>query len=306
MNRLRHSYAGHLRSMQLSSTQLFVFVEGKQSDPYFYARICESIPQFHVSYEICMARQLPEATGGKQALVNFFSFLRQKKMLVSSLGDRKTACIFLLDKDVDDLQRRQRHSQYVVYTEHYDIENYIFMHGDLLTGAASAASVDPARLRDELSDAPRWCLRVARLWREWISLCLRLMEDVVPCEANYRVVSRVQARPCGPTDARRHAALIRDVARRCGLTVKIFRQRLATTSRKVDRYFARNQHHRIFKGKWFAVVLADDIDRIMAGLPYNSNGLAGRLTSSVSATLDFTEPWAEHFRTSIRDVAEML
>ena len=180
------------------------------------------------------------------------------------------------------------------------------MHGNLLIGAASAASVDPARLRAELCDAPRWCLYIARLWREWISLCLCVLEENISCEANYRVVSRVQTRPCGSTDARRYATLTRDVARRCGLTTQVFRQRLSATARKVDKYFARDQHHRIFKGKWFATVLSDDIDRIMAGRPYNNSHLGSRLTSSIATTLDFTEPWADYFRTPIRDVIAML
>ncbi len=306
MDRLRHSYAGYLRLMQQSSIDLFVFVEGKQSDPYFYASICASIPDLHVRYEIYIARQLPGATGGKQALLNFFSFLRQRKALVSSLRGKTTTSIFILDKDLDDLQRKKKRSQHVVYTEYYDVQNYIFMHGNLLTGSASAASVDPARLSAELCDAPRWCLRIARLWREWLSLCLCVLEENISCEANYRVVSRVQKRPCGPTDARRYATLTRDVARRCGLPVALFRQRLSATTRKVEKYFARGQHHRIFKGKWFATVLADDVDRIMAGRPYDNSRLASRLTGSVAATLDFTEPWADHFRNPIRNVTAML
>ena len=116
----------------------------------------------------------------------------------------------------------------------------------------------------------------------------------------------MQTRPCGPTDARRYATLTRDVARRCGLTAQVFRQKLSATARKVDKHFARGQHHRIFKGKWFATVLSDDIDRIMAGRPYDNSRLGSRLTSSVTTTLDFTEPWADHFRNPIRNVIAML
>ena len=76
MSRPRHSYAGQLRLMQLSASDLFVFVEGKRSDPYFYAGIVASVPELHARYEICTARQLPGETGGKQALLSFFSFLR--------------------------------------------------------------------------------------------------------------------------------------------------------------------------------------------------------------------------------------
>ena len=306
MNRLRHSFKGHLRFMQLSSTNLFVFVEGKQADPFFYSGICRSITDISFRYEICTAQQLPGATGGKNALFKFFSFLRQSKKLVSSLGSQGTACIFFLDKDVDDLQHTKKRSQHIVYTEHYDVQNYIFMHGDLLNGAASAASVDPARLRTELSDAMGWCLRIARLWREWISLCLYALEKKISCVTNYKVVSRVQTRPCGHTDASKYDALVRDVAINNGQPEADFRQELESTRKKVDKYFDRGQHHRLFKGKWFATVLADDIARIMVGLPHDSNGLASRLTNTVAATIDFTEPWAEHFRTPIRDVVGML
>ena len=97
-------------------------------DPFFYAGICESIADLQLRYEIFIARQLPGSTGGKQALLNFFAFLRRSKALVSSLGGQR-ACIFFLDKDVDDLQRKKKRSQHTVYTEHYDVQNYIFIHG---------------------------------------------------------------------------------------------------------------------------------------------------------------------------------
>jgi len=108
MNRLRHSYEGYLRSMQISSTELFIFVEGKQSDPYFYARICETVPGLGSRYEVCQAEQLPGDTGGKQSLLSFYDFLRKQKMLVSSLGGQRTASMFFMDKDLDDLQHRKK------------------------------------------------------------------------------------------------------------------------------------------------------------------------------------------------------
>ena len=304
MSRLLHSFKGYLRSMQLSSTDLFVFVEGKQSDPYFYARICETVPGLDSRYEIRLAQQLPDSAGGKQTLLGFFTFLRKRKELVSSLGGQRTICIFFVDKDVDDLQRKKKRSPHLVYTEYYDVQNYIFLHGDLLTGTASAASVDPARLSVQLSNASEWCLRAAKLWREWISICLRMLEDGISCEANYRVASRVQARPSGPTDAKLYATLTHTIAHRASLPVAVLRQQLTTTTEKVDRYFSQSLHHRIFKGKWFALILADELDRIMAGQPYDNNGFAKRLPSSIAATLDFREPWADYFRNAIQSVTE--
>jgi len=306
MSRLYHSYSGQLRSMLVSSTDLFVFVEGTQGDPFFYAGICRSIPNLKIRYEIYMARKLPESSGGKQALLRFFSFLRERKMLVSSWKGKKTTCIFFLDKDLDDLQKKKKRSLHVVYTQHYDICNYIFMHGNLLIGAASAASVDPGMLTAELNDAKSWCLRIARLWQEWISFCLRVVEDGIQCQANYGMPSQVQERLCGCTDKNKLATLTHGVAHRCGLPVKEFQERLATTSKKVDKCFSRGHHHRIFKGKWFAVALADEIDRIMAGQMYANKNLASRLTSSIATTLDFTEPWADHFKNPILNIIAKL
>ncbi len=223
MARLLHSFAGYIRSMQVSSTNLFVFVEGKQSDPYFYGGICGSTPGLDSRYEIRLAQQLPGGAGGKQALLGFFAFLRKRKELVSSLGGQKTTSIFFVDKDVDDLQRKKKRSPHLVYTEHYDVLNYIFLHGDLQRGAASAASVDPARLNVQLRDGAEWCLRTAKLWRDWISICLRMLEDGISCAANYRVASRVQARPSGPTDAVLYATFTSTIARRAGLAVSALR-----------------------------------------------------------------------------------
>lgn len=306
MNRPRHSDAGQLRLMQMSESELFVFVEGTQTDPYFYAELCASIPELEGRYEICPALQLPGGTGGKSALLSFFSFLRRKKALISGSDGDRTTCIFFLDKDVDDLMRTMKRSQHVIYTEHYDVQNYVFMHGNLLIGAASAASVDRAKLRAELNDAPRWCRHIVEQWREWITLCLCVLENQIRYEANYGDASPVQTRPCGQTDPTRYAALIQNLARRCELTVAGFKKQLAATTRKVDKYFAAGQHHRIFKGKWFATILADDIDRVMGARPYHSNGLVSRLGSAVSATLDFTEPWTDHFKDPIRNVTAVL
>lgn len=305
MARLLHSFAGYLRSMQVSSTNLFIFVEGKQSDAFFYACICKSIPDLQSCYEICQAQQLPGGAGGKLRLLSFFTFLRKRKKLISSLGGQRTVCMFFVDKDVDDLQRKKKRSPHLVYTEHYDVQNYIFLHGNLQIGAACAASVDPARLNTQLRDGTEWCLRAAKLWRDWISICLRMLEDGISCEANYRVASRVQARPSGSTDMGLYATFTRNIARRTGLPVSELRQRVTSTAKKVDRYFSKSMHHRIFKGKWFAAILADEVDQIMAGQPYDKNSLSNRLPSSITATLDFREPWADYFRNAIQNVTEL-
>jgi hypothetical protein len=130
-----------------------------------------------------------------------------------------------MDKDLDDLQRKKKRSPHVVYTEHYDVQNYIFLHGNLVKGAASAASVDPVKLSAEMQDPAKWCLNRAKLSRGWIALCLQVMKDYISCEANYSVISPVQTRPSGPTDNKKYGAKIRELAMRHRISIKTFKNK---------------------------------------------------------------------------------
>lgn len=306
MPRLLHSQGGFLRYMQMSSSNVFIFVEGKQSDPFFYASVCSPIIRPIYSYRICTAKELPANSGGKQAVLDFFLYLRRNKGLVSSLSGKKTASIFYVDKDVDDIQRIKMRSRHLVYTEHYDVQNYIFEHGNLLRGAAAAASVDPALLSPALSISTTWCKRRAEDWREWLVLCLFVLEERLHCEANYRLPSQVQLRPCGPTDQATHAALVARLQQRSHLSTVEFRQRLARISARVEQYYRRSKHHCIFKGKWFASILSDEIEQIMQGHPYDNSNLDRRLPCAIAATLNFSESWCNHFTQPLREVLETL
>lgn len=306
MARLLHSYAGRLRSMQMSTTALYVFAEGKQCDPYFYSQVCTTTLNPNIIYDILTACQLPGNSGGKQKLLSFFNYLREKRSLVSSLGGQRTACIFFIDKDVDDLLRIKKRSPHLVYTKYYDIQNYVFENGDLVKGSATAASIDPRRLDRHLGDSSKWCRQVATLWKDWLALCLRLLEDKISGEANYKVLSRVQTRLCGPTDNEALDKLTRDIACRAIISVTELRSRLRMSVNKVNSYLQKEEHHRIFKGKWFGAVLADDIDRIMTGDPYDSYALGRRLPCTITATLDFSLPWANDFRRPLLNIAALL
>jgi hypothetical protein len=292
--------------MQMSSTTLYVFVEGKQCDPYFYSQVCNSTLNPNITFDILTAGQLPGSSGGKQKLLDFFNYLRTNRSLVSSLGGHRTACIFFLDKDVDDLLRIKKRSPHLVYTRYYDIQNYVFENGDLTKGSAAAASVDPRRLEGHLGDSSRWCRQIATLWKDWLALCLRLLEDKISGEANYKVLSQVQTRLCGTTDHTALDKLMHDIARRAGIPITDLRSRLRMSRNKVNSYLQREDHHRIFKGKWFSAVLADDIDRLMADDPYDDNALGRRLPCTIAATLDFSLPWADDFKRPLLNIAALL
>lgn len=306
MSRLAHSFPAYLRAMQMSSVQLFVFVEGKRIDPFFYGSVCLTVPKAASRYELRHAAHLSADGGGKEVLLDFFTYLRSKGQLMGLFKGKKTAAIFYLDKDLDDMHRTRKRSAHVVYTEYYDVQNHVFEHGDLVRGVAAAASVDPDALVFALRDACAWCKLSARRWREWIALCVCASELDIKCQANYRVTSRVQTRPSGPLDAGAHAQVVREAAGKAGVSTLEFQRRLDEVSRRVDRILKENGHHRVFKGKWFAAILADELDVLMAGRPFDGRGLAGRITQAVAATLDFDQSWADRFRKPLAGIAVQL
>jgi hypothetical protein len=293
--------------MQMSRHQLFVFVEGKVTDPYFYGKVCNSVCQpTGVSYVIRRSQELGAGQGGKQILVSFFDYLRRKSALKDVFKGKSTVTLFFMDKDVDDLLRTQRHSEHVVYTEYYDVENYIFVEGDLIEAVAAAASLDYQEVLACLGDGDRWRHEMAEQWKEWVTLCLFVAKRKVNCECNYRVVSPINRPLHGPVDRTAYSDLLLQVQARLGLADKQFKKAFRRVARLVDDTYAHGEHGRVFKGKWYALLLAATIRDRMGSHPMDSAGLEGRLPSNAALTLDFDAPWAEHFKEPLRRVIHAL
>jgi hypothetical protein len=307
MTVLRHSPSGFIRAMQLSATQLFVFVEGQCNDPYVYTKICEAVCRPKgVAYEYRIARELPGGTGGKNALIQFCKHLRRKKLLVNDFKGKQTAVIFFLDKDIDDILRTQIKSPHVVYTQYYDIENHLFASGDLAEAAAAAASFDKGQIARAIGDYGQWRARTAAAWKDWIKLCVFSKKRNVPGEYNYRVSSRINNPLNGPTDP--HALTVRmaQLQTATGLPTNKFKRAFERVSKLVDALFIRGDHDRIFKGKWYAALLSEEIKSVAMGRPYNSHNLADRLLTGLALTVSFNDPWTEHFKRYVADVVDLL
>lgn len=224
MNRLRYSWKGHLRSLQISRKQLIVFVEGKESDPYFFGKLCGVVCKpLKMSYQVRLAHELPAKCGGKTALVEFYRFLRQSSSLVSQLGQKRTGVIFFMDKDIDDLLHRKCRSEHVIYTEYFDVQNHIFRASDLHEGLASAVSIDPAMIRSHSLFSGDWCRCAALRWKEWIKLCVFAQKYKVTSACNYRVTSRINHPLNGPLDPTRQApVLARAIVSLLGLHARVY------------------------------------------------------------------------------------
>ena len=59
----------------------------------------------------------------------------------------------------------------------------------------------------------------------------------------------------------------------------------------------------MFKGKWYALILEADLRTALAGRALQFNGMGGRATAVMAATMDYSQPWADPF---VRPVADLV
>ena len=291
--------------MQLSQVLVFAFVEGKDMDPYFFGQICAAVcNQRQISYQICRADEILSNSGGKEALLVFYDFLRKQTGLNSNPWGKKTIAIFFLDKDIDDITRRRRRSRHVIYTRYYDVQNEIFLNGDLCQGCASAASLDPVRLASLLSDSHTWCKHAAQRWQDWVVLCIIAKIKSIRQVCNYRVHSKVQNPITGEVDAPRLEARVKEMAVRSGMALADFEALLESVKRKVRRYYSSGQQDKVFKGKWYSALLDEDINRLMGQSAFSRHGLSTSVNSAVGATLRFSDSWAQYYVSRLADLID--
>ena len=307
MSRLIRSCAAFRRSMQISAVALFVFVEGQDSDPYFYDRLCASaLGKLNATYRIVRADRIA-STGGKQALVSFYDYLRTVSSLVDSFKGKRTGSLFYLDKDLDDLLHSKVFSDHIVYTRYYHVENYLFVEGDLHEGASSAASLDRGSLAPTLGDAADWRVRKATLWKDWVVLCLFAEVFEVPSRCRYgRSDSVVNVPPNAHTNIALYTDCKQELRMGYGRTEAEFNRDFSRIERTVDRYYRMGKHDFIFKGKWYLRLLQSDIEDAMAGQAFSSHGLPNAIVASLRTTVDFAGAWADHLKRPLELVATQV
>lgn len=295
MTRLRHTERALIRTFQMSRIDIFVFIEG-WADRYFYDKLCQFVCQGVAA--ACQVRTSEEIGGrasGKTAMLDFFGYLRRKKLLFHQFKGKKVAVVFFLDKDVDDFLRVQKRSNHVIYTEYYCLENYLFRHVDLAKVTAAAVGLDAGSVKATMGDQDAWLHNVASQWKDWVRLCLTTRLLGANCQCNYGRPSQVNQDTFGNPVAARVAQVTSDILVASGLPIPRFDTALRKAGRIVDNTYARRQHDRVFKGKWYGGFLAEVARQAATGRPYNANGL-DRIPAIANASTDVSEPWAEGLR----------
>jgi len=306
-NRLQHSTNGLLRTLQISSIRLFVFVEGP-SDQFFISELVNSIriKRNMGRAEIILSREITGTGGGKRRLLQFFAHLRRKKQLSGDSFGKRFECIFFLDKDVDDIRRTRKRSHHLIYTEYYQMENHVFRETDLIHAAAAAASLPKDDVLGVIGDPSAWLRKTAEAWRDWVVLCIISALGEISSENTYSVPSRINHDSYGSLNPQAVSDALSLMETRSGMQPQAFNSLHDKALRLVNRHYKRGLHDKIFKGKWYLGFLAHELKSSLGNKLANQNGLEERLLSSALAILDFEGAWANQFQAPLEDAARRL
>jgi hypothetical protein len=302
VNRPQHSPEAFRRYVQMSATRVFVLVEGRNTDVFFYSAIsrpvCEALG---LEYEIVRANRVC-GSGGKQSLLELYQYLASANSLTEQSEHPHSWCFFYLDKDVDDIFGRIVSSPHVVYTPCYTVENALFMYGDLIRAMAAASSLEPARIERRIPDKIAWAREKATAWREFIALCIFSQKHDIHTDCTYSCNSSPLHETGAETFADGLQARKLELQQRAGLTGGQFERKFRAVIRLIDRIYRKNQHDSVFNDKWYVPLLMKEIDLAAAGDHFSAHALSNGLSAALRATLDFTEEWTEHFRTPLREL----
>ena len=236
---------------------------------------------------------------GKTALLAFHDFLRKKKSLINSFKNKTTVSIFFLDKDVDDFLRTKRRSIHIVYTEYYEQENYLFIHGNLCDAAACSASLAIASVKQRISNYDKWRMSAADNWREWVKLCFFSIVHKLHSEQYYsRQISQINNGTTNQIENTKHQLYLKSLQSKSGLSKTNFEMRFNQISVKIDKLYDQRKYDLVFKGKWYVHFLTDEIKKLTNTPNYVEQSIIHNLATS----LDYNDTWTDHFKNPMRNL----
>jgi alkylation response protein AidB-like acyl-CoA dehydrogenase len=108
----------------------------------------------------------------------------------------------------------------------------------------------------------------------------------------------------GQLDAARLRQTVRQMAAKVGMTLPIFKRGHRRIRKRVMQLYLSGQQDRVFKGKWYAALIDEDVRRLMGQADYDKQGFSSRVTCAVAATLSFTDPWANYYTGRLADIID--
>lgn len=276
----------------MSHVDIIVFVEG-WSDRFFYDELTKTTcAHSGLKYQIRTAKEIGASGNGKPALISLFRTFKHRGVLDGSKKHHASA-FFFLDKDVDELQGVIVRSRHIGYTEHFNIENYFVIAGDLPRAIAVSASLEVDGLRAWFGDLDAWRRSVANQWKKWIELCLFSCLHGVSCCCHFRSIPG--HKNSGELDHVRYNSALRELKQASGLTEIEFKSRHRKIKEIVTRYFSSGQHDAIFNGKWYHIFIQAAVKRYARDRAIKDK-LNHSIHETLLATVQFDGKWGDRLR----------
>jgi Protein of unknown function (DUF4435) len=278
----------------MGGAALTIITEGR-IDRTFYGSLMRVILRSrpHITSTIRTAKELPGGSGGKSTVLTYFDFIKRRRRLASVLGGKKSVVVFCLDKDLDDLTRKMRRSPHVIYTETFDVENYLFLNSNIAEAAAAATTVDAESIREALAPIADWPKRAAERWKDWVAVCVFEITGRYRSSGNYGVCPSPIHHASGALNRGHFAQRLALIENNSGLSPVKFNRRWQSVKRAVNRQFECGGADKVFKGKWYGWLLARDLTVACAGRDADCRDLEKRLTYHLCQSLDFGLSWSE-------------
>ncbi|WP_422837753.1 DUF4435 domain-containing protein [Aquabacterium sp.] len=282
MSRLTHSRNGAIRAMQISSAQVFAFVEGGL-DRTFAERILSTCGLNQNQFRVFAIKEVNNGTGGKQAVLQHFKEFRSQGRLYADAWGKKLVSIFFADKDADDFLGVKLRSPHLIYTPTYDVEGVLFGFGNLLKALTEACLITIPQANELLGDAKSWIKNVATHWVDWITLCLISQQKKKNTGYTFDRISCINPDLAKEPDADKLLKCKNRVAQALIMQADEFEKYYQSVRMRVISSIENGQSLRFFKGKWLKSILQSVIDAAPRIEDANKNGIGERVCTALLA-----------------------
>lgn len=278
MTRLTHTASGNIRAMQLSTANVFAFVEGGLDRP-FVERLLKLFAHDDIKVRVVAIKEILDGTGGKPALLKYFRYLKRSGNLLASFLGKPFVSIFFVDKDADDALRKIVHSPHVAYTATYDLEGALFASGDVNAALASACLVTRQQAEELIGDINHLMSDLSKNWSDWITLCLISQFKKKNLGCTFDRISAINSDPLKPPNQDLLEQWKTDARASLGVSQKAFDRLYFRFQSVVEVSIASGEPLKYFKGKWLKHALQKRLEAQPRIPDANMNAVVDRALS---------------------------
>lgn len=287
MSRLIHSSKAAVRAMQISSAQVFAFVEGGLDRP-FAEKIIGGCGLNNNQFRVFSIKEVNGGTGGKQAILDRFKDFRRQGKLYENAWGKKYINIFFVDKDADDFLGVVLRSPHLIYTPTYDLEGFLYHFGDVLKALTEACFITTAQALDVLGDVRLWFKKITENWIDWITLCMISQKKKKNTGYTFERSSCINPNPLeGPC----HDLLLQCKERSAialGMDLSDFDAYYQSVRRRVSASIDSGEYFKFFKGKWLKLIIQKAIEAAPKIEDANKNGVGDKINVALLAQVGTT------------------